>query len=56
LRRKALDDRVGSVVLLETLHRTKDEGIHTPNTICFVGTVQVPGQLDARKVAEIEGL
>lgn len=37
---KALDDRVGCVVLLETLRRLKEQGIHTPNTIYFVGTVQ----------------
>jgi putative aminopeptidase FrvX len=37
---KALDDRVGCVVLLETLRRIKEQGIHTPNTIYFVGTVQ----------------
>ncbi len=37
---KALDDRVGCVVLLETLRRIKEQGMHTPNTIYFVGTVQ----------------
>jgi putative aminopeptidase FrvX len=37
---KALDDRVGCVMLLETLHRIKEQGIKTPNTIYFVGTVQ----------------
>jgi len=37
---KALDDRVGCVMLLETLHRNKEQGIRTPNTIYFVGTVQ----------------
>jgi endoglucanase len=37
---KALDDRVGCVILLETLHRIKEQGIRTPNTIYFVGTVQ----------------
>ena len=37
---KALDDRVGCVMLLETLHRIKEQGIRTPNTIYFVGTVQ----------------
>jgi putative aminopeptidase FrvX len=37
---KALDDRVGCVMLLETLHRIKGQGIKTPNTIYFVGTVQ----------------
>jgi putative aminopeptidase FrvX len=37
---KALDDRVGCVMLLETLRRIKEQGIRTPNTIYFVGTVQ----------------
>lgn len=37
---KALDDRVGCVMLIETLRRLKDQGIRTPNTIYFVGTVQ----------------
>ena len=37
---KAMDDRVGCVVLLEILHRLKEQGIRTPNTIYFVGTVQ----------------
>ena len=37
---KALDDRVGCVMLLETLHRIKEQGIRIPNTIYFVGTVQ----------------
>lgn len=37
---KALDDRVGCVVLIETLRRLKEQGIKTPNTIYFVGTVQ----------------
>ncbi len=37
---KALDDRVGCVILLEALRRVKEEGIKTPNTIYFVGTVQ----------------
>jgi len=37
---KALDDRVGCVMQLETLHRIKEQGIRTPNTIYFVGTVQ----------------
>jgi putative aminopeptidase FrvX len=37
---KALDDRVGCLMLLETLHRIKEQGIKTPNTIYFVGTVQ----------------
>jgi putative aminopeptidase FrvX len=37
---KAMDDRAGCVMLLETLRRLKDEGIKMPNTIYFVGTVQ----------------
>jgi putative aminopeptidase FrvX len=37
---KALDDRVGCVMLIETLRRLKEQGIQTPNTIYFVGTVQ----------------
>lgn len=37
---KALDDRVGCVMLIETLRRLKEQGIRTPNTIYFVGTVQ----------------
>jgi len=37
---KAMDDRVGCVMLLETLRRLKEQGIKTPNTIYFVGTVQ----------------
>lgn len=37
---KAMDDRVGCVVLIETLRRLKEQGIKTPNTIYFVGTVQ----------------
>ena len=37
---KALDDRVGCVMLLETLRRIKEQGIKIPNTIYFVGTVQ----------------
>lgn len=37
---KALDDRVGCVMLIETLHRIKEQGIKLPNTIYFVGTVQ----------------
>ena len=37
---KALDDRVGCVMLLETLRRLKEQGIRTPNTLYFVGTVQ----------------
>lgn len=37
---KALDDRVGCVMLIETLRRLKEQDIKTPNTIFFVGTVQ----------------
>jgi len=37
---KALDDRVGCVMLIEALHRIEEQGIKTPNTIYFVGTVQ----------------
>ena len=37
---KAMDDRVGCVMMLEVLRRLKEEGIKTPNTIYFVGTVQ----------------
>lgn len=37
---KALDDRVGCVMLLETLRRLKELGIKPPSTIYFVGTVQ----------------
>lgn len=37
---KALDDRVGCVMLLETMRRLKEQDIKLPNTIYFVGTVQ----------------
>jgi len=37
---KAMDDRVGCAMMLEVLRRLKEEGIKTPNTIYFVGTVQ----------------
>ena len=37
---KAMDDRVGCVMLIETLRRLKEQGIKLPNTIYFVGTVQ----------------
>lgn len=37
---KAIDDRVGCVMLIETLRRLKDQGVKTPNTVYFVGTVQ----------------
>jgi hypothetical protein len=35
-----MDDRVGCVMLLETLRRLKAQGTKSPNTIYFVGTVQ----------------
>jgi len=37
---KALDDRVGCVMLIEALHQLKERGVKIPNTIYFVGTVQ----------------
>ncbi len=37
---KALDDRVGCVMLIETLRRLKEQGAKLPSTIYFVGTVQ----------------
>ena len=37
---KAMDDRVGCVMMIETLRRLKEQGIATPNTLYFVGTVQ----------------
>lgn len=37
---KALDDRVGCVMLLETIRRLKEQDVKLPNTIYFVGTVQ----------------
>lgn len=37
---KALDDRVGCVMMLETLRKLKAEHRQLPNTIYFVGTVQ----------------
>jgi putative aminopeptidase FrvX len=37
---KAMDDRVGCVMMLELLRRLKEQGTKTPNTIYFVGTVQ----------------
>ena len=37
---KAMDDRVGCVLLVETLHRIKERSTKTPNTLYFVGTVQ----------------
>jgi endoglucanase len=37
---KAMDDRVGCVMLIETLRRLKEQSNKTPNTVYFVGTVQ----------------
>jgi putative aminopeptidase FrvX len=37
---KAIDDRVGCVMLVETLRRLKEQGTKLPNTLYFVGTVQ----------------
>lgn len=37
---KAMDDRAGCVMLLETLRKLQEHSINTPNTIYFVGTVQ----------------
>lgn len=37
---KAMDDRVGCVMMIEILRRLKEQGIKIPNTIYFVGTVQ----------------
>jgi endoglucanase len=37
---KALDDRLGCVMLIETIRRLKERGVQTPNTLYFVGTVQ----------------
>ena len=37
---KALDDRVGCVMMLELLRRIKEAHLSLPNTIYFVGTVQ----------------
>ena len=37
---KALDDRVGCVMLIEVLRRVKEQSIKLPATIYFVGTVQ----------------
>jgi putative aminopeptidase FrvX len=37
---KALDDRVGCVMMLEALRRIKEEHAALPNTVYFVGTVQ----------------
>jgi putative aminopeptidase FrvX len=37
---KAMDDRVGCVMLLETMRRLREQGVKTPNTLYFVGTVQ----------------
>jgi putative aminopeptidase FrvX len=37
---KAMDDRVGCVMMIETLRRLKEKGVKLPNTLYFVGTVQ----------------
>lgn len=37
---KALDDRVGCLMMIETLRRLKQQQARLPNTIYFVGTVQ----------------
>jgi endoglucanase len=37
---KALDDRVGCVMLIETLRRLKEQNVKLQTTIYFVGTVQ----------------
>ena len=37
---KAMDDRVGLVLMIETLRRLKEQGVRMPNTVYFVGTVQ----------------
>jgi putative aminopeptidase FrvX len=37
---KAIDDRVGCVMMIEVLRRLKERGIKTPNTVYFVGSVQ----------------
>jgi putative aminopeptidase FrvX len=37
---KALDDRVGCVMLIEALRRVKEQNVKLPATIYFVGTVQ----------------
>lgn len=37
---KALDDRVGCLMLIEVLHRIQEQAIKLPNTVYFVGTVQ----------------
>jgi endoglucanase len=37
---KAIDDRVGCVMLVQTLRRLKEQGTKLPNTLYFVGTVQ----------------
>jgi putative aminopeptidase FrvX len=51
---KALDDRVGCVMMLEALRRIKEERIHLPNTIYFVGTVQEEvGSRGAQTAVEI---
>jgi len=37
---KAMDDRVGCVILVETVRRLKERHIKLPNTVYFVSTVQ----------------
>ncbi len=37
---KAIDDRVGCVMMIEVLRRLKERGIKTLNTVYFVGSVQ----------------
>jgi len=37
---KAMDDRVGLVLMIETLRRLREQGIKMPNTVYFAGTVQ----------------
>jgi len=37
---KAMDDRVGLVLMIETLRRLKEQGVKMPNTVYFAGTVQ----------------
>lgn len=51
---KALDDRVGCVVMLEALRRLKQSGVQPPNTVYFVGTVQEEvGLRGAQTAAEL---
>lgn len=37
---KALDDRLGCVIMIEILQQLKEQHVQLPNTIYFVGTVQ----------------